>query len=67
MACLCDEDLHITGIQEAGAPWGVRDAGQDDGARCASANCYHIISSGHKGFNYGCELHVLLSRPYGKS
>ncbi|CAK0888528.1 unnamed protein product, partial [Prorocentrum cordatum] len=67
MACLYDEDLHIIGIQGARTPWGVRDAGQNDDARCANANCYHIISSGHKGFNYGCELHVLLSKPYGKS
>ncbi|CAK0897522.1 unnamed protein product, partial [Prorocentrum cordatum] len=67
MACLYDEDLHLIGIQEARTPWGVRDAGQDDDARCANANCYHIISSGHKGFNYGCELHVLRSKPYGKS
>ncbi|CAK0840247.1 unnamed protein product [Prorocentrum cordatum] len=67
MACLYDEDLHIIGIQEARTPWGARDAGQDDDARCANANSYHIISSGHMGFNYGCELHVLLSKPYGKS
>ncbi|CAK0856219.1 unnamed protein product, partial [Prorocentrum cordatum] len=67
MACLYDEDLHIIGIQEARTPWGVRDAGQDDDARCANANCYRTTSSGHKGFNYGCELHVLLSKPYGKN
>ncbi|CAK0832991.1 unnamed protein product, partial [Prorocentrum cordatum] len=66
MASLCDEDPHIIGIQEARTPWGVRDAKQDDEARCANVNSYHIISSGHKGFNYGCELHVLLSKPYGK-
>eukprot|EP00959_Pyramimonas_sp_CCMP1952_P349653 7326400-Pyramimonas_sp.AAC.1 len=67
MACLYDEDLHIIGIQGARTPWGVRDTGHDDDARCANANSYHIISSGHKGFNYGCELHALLSKPYGKS
>ncbi|CAK0816545.1 unnamed protein product [Prorocentrum cordatum] len=67
MACLCDGDIHIIDIQEARTPWDALDAGQDDDARCADANSYHIISSGHQGFNYVCELHVLLSKPYGKS
>ncbi|CAK0855883.1 unnamed protein product [Prorocentrum cordatum] len=58
------EDLHLIGIQEARAPWGVR-SGND--ITSTSAYAYHVISGGHDQYNLGCELHILTSKPYGKA
>ncbi|CAK0811634.1 unnamed protein product [Prorocentrum cordatum] len=57
MASLYDEDLHIIGFQKAREPLGMRDSDKEGDASCANANSYRVISSGHEGYNYGCELH----------
>ncbi|CAK0884319.1 unnamed protein product, partial [Prorocentrum cordatum] len=65
-ASLFDEDLHVIGIQKTRAPRGMRDSEKEGDASCANANSNRAISNGHQGCNYGCALHVLLSKPHGK-